>query len=288
MTAPPLTVKGVILCADDFAIHASASEGIADLATQGRLSATSAMVLSPRWPQDVALLHALRGQLDVGLHLDWTSDFALAAGHGLPLHAAMFKALAGGFDPVAARLVIDRQLDAFETHWKAPPDFVDGHQHVQQFAGIRQALVQALSSRYGSSSVKPYLRVSRAAPGGADLKSRIIAALGANAIEKIAYKAQLACSKALLGIYNFSGSPAHYAELMKGWLQGAPAGSLIMCHPARQAEAGDAIGQARAQEYAYLHSPQFADALAQAGVQLVRGAASLSAPSKLIRNDLHD
>jgi predicted glycoside hydrolase/deacetylase ChbG (UPF0249 family) len=127
--------QGVILCADDFAIHASASEGIAELAAAGRLSATSVMVLSPRWAQDVALLRPLRGQLDVGLHLDWTSDFALAAGHGLSLKAAMFKALIGGFDPVAARLVIDRQLDAFETHWQTPPDFVDGHQHVQQGFG---------------------------------------------------------------------------------------------------------------------------------------------------------
>ena len=275
MRQQPTPAEGVILCADDFAIHASASEGIADLAVAGRLSATSAMVLSPRWAQDVALLRPLRGQLDVGLHLDWTSDFAMAAGHGLPLKAAMLKALLGGFDPAAARTVIERQLDAFEAHWQAPPDFVDGHQHVQQFAGIRQALVQALSSRYGSMSVKPYLRVSRPAPGMADLKSRIIAAMGANAIEKIADQANLACSKALLGIYDFSGSPTRYAQLMKGWLQGAPAGSLIMCHPARQAEAGDAIGQARAQEYAYLRSTQFADALAEAGVQLVRGAASL-------------
>jgi len=277
VTVPP-TIKGVILCADDFAIHASASEGIADLAVAGRLSATSAMVLSPRWPQDVALLHALRGQLDVGLHLDWTSDFAVSAGHGLSLKSAMLKALATGFDPVAARLVIDRQLDAFEAHWQAPPDFVDGHQHVQQFDGIRQALVQALSSRYGSSSVKPYLRVSRPAPRMTDLKSSIIAAMGANAIEKIAGQAQLSYSKALLGIYDFSGSPARYAALMTTWLQGAPAGGLIMCHPARQAEAGDAIGQARAQEYAYLRSPQFADALAQAGFQLVRGAVTLRAP----------
>ncbi len=275
MRQQPTPAEGVILCADDFAIHASASEGIADLAVAGRLSATSAMVLSPRWAQDVALLRPLRGQLDVGLHLDWTSDFAMAAGHGLPLKAAMLKALLGGFHPAAARTVIERQLDAFEAHWQAPPDFVDGHQHVQQFAGIRQALVQALSSRYGSMSVKPYLRVSRPAPGMADLKSRIIAAMGANAIEKIADQASLACSKALLGIYDFSGSPTRYAQLMKGWLQGAPAGSLIMCHPARQAEAGDAIGQARAQEYAYLRSTQFADALAEAGVQLVRGAASL-------------
>jgi predicted glycoside hydrolase/deacetylase ChbG (UPF0249 family) len=65
---------------------------------------------------------------------------------------------------------------------------------------------------------------------------------------------------------------------MTDWLHGAPAGSLMMCHPAQRAEVGDAIGTARAQEYAYLRSAQFADALAQARVQLVRGAASLSAP----------
>jgi predicted glycoside hydrolase/deacetylase ChbG (UPF0249 family) len=34
-----------------------------------------------------------------------------------------------------ARVVIERQLDAFEAHWKAPPDYVDGHQHVQQIDG---------------------------------------------------------------------------------------------------------------------------------------------------------
>jgi predicted glycoside hydrolase/deacetylase ChbG (UPF0249 family) len=279
VTSPAPTLKGVILCADDFAIHASASEGIAELAALGRLSATSAMVLSPRWPEDVALLRPLRGQLDVGLHLDWTSDFAVSAGHGLSLGTAMFKALTTGFDAAAARTVIERQLDAFEAHWQAPPDFVDGHQHVQQFDGIRQALVQALSRRYGSASVQPYLRVSRPAPQLADLKSRIIAAMGAGAIEKIASKARIHCSKALLGIYDFSGPPSRYAQLMSDWLQGAPAGSLVMCHPAQRAEMGDAIGTARAQEFAYLASNEFSVALVQAGVYLVRGADSLRTPT---------
>jgi predicted glycoside hydrolase/deacetylase ChbG (UPF0249 family) len=64
---------------------------------------------------------------------------------------------------------------------------------------------------------------------------------------------------------------------MQGWLLGAPAGGLIMCHPARHAEPGDAIGPARAQEFAYLHSDAFAQALAQAGAQLVRGAGVLRA-----------
>jgi predicted glycoside hydrolase/deacetylase ChbG (UPF0249 family) len=283
-------MKRVILCADDFAVHESASRGIAQLARLGRISATSAMVLSPRWPQDVALLRELRGQIDIGLHLDWTSEFAVAAGHGLTLKAAMLKALLGGFDMAAARAVIERQLDAFEAHWQAPPDYVDGHQHVQQFAGVREALVAALAKRYGGhdesgsgselmqsdgqrvSRPKPYLRVSRAPSGAADLKSWVIAATGASALEKIAAYAGITCATALLGIYDFSGGSARYAALMDGWLAAAPAGSIIMCHPALACESGDVIGPARTQEFAYLMNDNFPAALARAGVQLVRGA----------------
>ena len=283
-------MKGVILCADDFAVNASASLGIAKLAAMGRLSATSVMVLSPRWPQDVALLQDLRGRMDVGLHLDWTSDFAVAAGHGLSLGAAMFKAALGGFDRQAARVIIERQLDAFEAQWQAPPDYVDGHQHVQQFAGIRQALVQALSHRYGGGrepsransapagqsgpeAVMPYLRISRPPAGTADFKGRVIAAMGAYALKKIAANAGVTGATALLGIYNFAGDQRRYGALMQGWLRAAPAGSIIMCHPAQAAEPDDPIGLARAEEFAYLSGLDFPQALAQAGVQLVRGPA---------------
>ena len=98
LSPPERALRGVIVCADDFAVNASASMGIAKLAGMQRISATSAMVLSPRWAQDVALLQDLRGQIDVGLHLDWTSDFALACGHGMSLGAAMRRAWLGGFD----------------------------------------------------------------------------------------------------------------------------------------------------------------------------------------------
>lgn len=267
-------MKNIILCADDFALNASASAGIAKLAAMGRISATSVMALAPRWAQDVALLQDLRGRIDVGLHLDWTSEFALAGGHGLSLGAAMRRAVLGRFEQAAARAVIEQQLDAFEAQWQAPPDYVDGHQHVQQFAGIRESLVQVLSRRYGAQKgCKPYLRISRAPAGATDLKSWVIAAMGASALEKIAFDADFTTSTALLGIYDFAGSQARYAVLMARWLQAAPSGCIIMCHPAQAAEPPDAIGVARAQEFAYLSSPDFAAALAQARVQLVRGAA---------------
>ncbi len=278
-TAAP---KGVILCADDFGIHQSASLGIAKLAAMGRLSATSVMVLSPRWAGDVALLQDLRGRIDVGLHLDWTSEFARASGHGMSLPAAMLKATLGGFDRVAAASVIARQLDLFEAHWKAPPDFVDGHQHVQQFAGIREALVQALSERYVRPNAHPpYLRISRPASGMADLKSRVIAALGASAIEKIAACAGVTRATALLGIYNFMGNEGRYQHLMQAWLHAAPAGAIIMCHPAQAAEPDDPIGLARAVEFAFLGSAEFAALLHAAGVQLVRGHACQTLTTKI-------
>jgi hypothetical protein len=47
-----------------------------------------------------------------------------------------------------------------------------------------------------------------------------------------------------------------------------------MCHPAITGEAGDAIGNARANEFAYLSSDDFVAHLNQAQMQLVRGGGS--------------
>jgi len=275
--------KPIVLCADDYAQDAGISAGIRALAAQGRLSATSAMVLSPRWREDAAPLRELRGQIDVGLHLDWTSPFDIAAGHGLPLGAAMRCALLGGFDPAAARTAIERQLDAFEAAWGAPPDHVDGHQHVQQFAGIRQALVGALRQRYGAQAVRPWLRISRAPRGQRDLKARVIAALGANALESIAADAGLPCAPGLTGIYGFDGDDTGYARRLSVWLAASPAGTVLMCHPglAEGAAAGDPIAAARQRESHCLAGDDLPRALASAGAQLARGSALYSAAPAL-------
>lgn len=265
----PVLPRAIVLCADDFALGAGVSCGIAALAAQGRLSATSAMVLSPRWREDVALLQPLRGQIDVGLHLDWTSEFAVEAGHGLPLGTLMVRAALGGLRRTAVRAVVERQLDAFEAHWKAPPDHIDGHQHVQQFRGIREVLVEAVQRRYPRQ--RPWLRVSLAPPGQRDFKARTIAAWGAQALIAQAERACVPHAALLSGIYAFAGGQAAYAQRMARWLRDAPAGTVLMCHPAQGADPGDAIGPARDWEGAYLASGDFAQALADTGVRLARG-----------------
>ena len=275
------TLKPLVLCADDYAQSPGISAAIRQLAAQGRLTATSALVLSPHWPREAEALAPLKGQLDVGLHLDWTSPFAQARGHGMPLGAAMRRALTGGFDRAAARAEIERQLDAFEAAWGAPPDHVDGHQHVQQFAGIREALVDSLRQRYGGQARPPWLRLSCAPAGQRDLKARIIGALGANALKKLAARADLPSATALSGIYNFEGSADAYAAHMARWLASSAAGTVLMCHPGDAGASGtgepdDPIALAREREAQFLASERFAAQLAQHRIQLVRGSTLFS------------
>lgn len=271
MLSPAPTPRRIVLCADDFAVHAAASRGIVALARRQRLSATSVMVLSPRWREDAAPLRELSGQIDVGLHLDWTSAFACQAGHGLGLGAALLRSAGRGFARGAARAEIVRQLDAFEQHWRAAPDHIDGHQHLQQFDGIRQALVSLVTERYGRSG--PYLRVSRPQRTLAEFKSHVIAAMGAPALERLAREAGLGCSRQLGGVYDFGGDAAAFSARMEGWLRAATDGLLMMCHPADAPVPGDEIGAARAHEYAHLSGDAFAGQLQRHGVELVRGAA---------------
>lgn len=267
-------MKQVILNADDFAFNAAVSRGIVALVQKGRLSATSVMTLSPRWAQDAPALAELRGQVDVGLHLDWTSPFAQQAGHGYGLTRATLAAMLGGFSQIKARAVIMQQLDAFERVWQQPPSHIDGHQHIHQFRGIRDALVEVMAQRYDKlpQGQKPYLRISSGPSGQLDLKTRVIAALNSNAIKKIAIKANITPAIGLFGIYSFTGGEVGYARLMAQWLARAPAGLIIMCHPAQgRLDAGDVddgIAAARQWEFDYLSSDAFAQALATAQVSL--------------------
>lgn len=269
--------KQLVLCADDYALDEGVSTAILGLARQARLTATSVMVLSPRWAQDAPALRELGGQLDVGLHLDWTSDFAQAAGLGARLGAMMMRSAVVGVlgakgDDAKVREAVERQLDAFEAQWHRAPDHIDGHQHVHQFAGIRQPLLEVLQRRYGASAHKPWLRISHLAQPGA--KARIISAFGAKALQHWATQAAWPHVSPLLGAYNFDAQEGVYARHMAHWLQEMPAQAAMMCHPA-QAVAGvvskDAIYPARLREFAYLQSEAFGEALQAARVHLVRG-----------------
>lgn len=263
----------LIMTADDYAQSAEIDNGILQLIAMGRLTATSCLVLSPRWPQAAKQLSKeVRDNADIGLHVDFT-QFLHDLTHrlGALIVKSTFRLL-----PISqVRRVIQKQLDAFENALGTPPDYVDGHQHVHQLPQIREALVEELLTRYGNRL--PWIRVARP-PLNDGFKAMVIRCLGASALEKLALDNGFVYSKTLLGVYGFNANAAQYRQHLAGWLSTAaelPSPIALMCHPAvgvaSIAQSHDAILPARHMEYSVLSNTQFDKMLSDAGVRLTRG-----------------
>lgn len=272
-TAPAVTE--LVICADDYAMTPEVCQGILALAQHGRISATSAMTCSPLWPEWAQQVPALQQKIDVGLHLDWTSDFALRQGFGQKLGPLMLRSLLGVLRPADVAREIHRQLDLFEQHAGTTPDHVDGHQHVHQFPVIREALVQALVERYPAPQ-RPWLRVAHVLARPWQLKSWIITAMGARALQALARQHGLAHSLHLTGVYDFSGDAARYRQQLAQWLGTLPPATVLMCHPALGLNPEAPFPEARLWEQDVLGDPALPTLLQAQGVRLVRGRALTS------------
>ena len=239
------------------------------LARQGVVTATSAMVLSPTWPQAGRRLADV--EVSRGLHLDLTSPFAEADDQtpAMSLAQIMAAAFRRRLDRVAIRRAIGRQLARFEAVMQAPPDFVDGHQHVHQLPGIRDELVAALAERYGkaASAVALRLCVTRRWRG---LKASIIAASGAAGLARLASRRRPSDNSDFAGVYGFSPR-VDLAGLWRSWLSSLSGERpLVMCHVAVESAATkwpDGIRAARLNEAKWLASPAFRDLCAELRIE---------------------
>jgi predicted glycoside hydrolase/deacetylase ChbG (UPF0249 family) len=263
-------VRQIILCADDYALNPQVTRGILLLAQQQRLSATSAMVEAPSWKQAARELPR-NCSFGVGLHLNLTQAFSGQADAGLigTLPAWILRAYSRSVPRQRLRQAIERQLDLFEEAMGKAPDYIDGHQHVHQFPVVRDALLDALCARYAESQ-RPWIRRTRPPSGQpAPFKDRVIAWLGDAALGSQMCRRGFSGNPALIGVYGFDGDEQAYRERLQGWVTQAPAGSVLMCHPAQGApDPSDPIGDARQREFAVLASDWFGQMLAQSDVSL--------------------
>jgi predicted glycoside hydrolase/deacetylase ChbG (UPF0249 family) len=146
--------RPVVLCADDYGLTEGVSRGILELARAGRISATSVMSNMPAWRSRAPDLASLRGSIGVGLHLNLTTGAPLGRmselapdGRFRPLSHILSRALLRRLPGAELRAEIERQFDAFERCFGAPPAFIDGHQHVHVLPVVRSALLSVLAGR---------------------------------------------------------------------------------------------------------------------------------------------
>lgn len=252
----------LIICADDFGYSPAVDAGIARLVELGRVTATSCLTAAPRWAEAAVVARSLAARADLGLHLDLV-EFA----HMTSLPRLLVSARLGLLDRRAVRERIVAQLSRFEDALGAPPDYVDGHQHVHQLPPVATELLAELTERYAGRL--PWIRVSQ--PAGRNLKSRIIAATGARSLAARAVRSGFRHTRRLLGSYDFGAEPP-YEKRLVAWLDDARAGDALMVHPADGATRGDVLGSARQREFAALASSVFVAQLARAQVVPARGS----------------
>lgn len=262
MNAP----RRLTVCADDYGGGASIDRGILALAAQGRITALSCLVTTPRWPLSGEALQGCPAA--AGLHFNLTEGEPLspALRRYWPRFPSLSRLIALamlGRLPAAVGDEFQVQLHRFMAVRDEAPAFIDGHQHVHALPGVR-AFALAAAEQLGV----PVRNTGRVPGPGFAFKRGVIAACGGRALAAEAQARGVAMPSALVGVYDFDPG-ADYRQLVCGWLASAPDGAWLFCHPALgEPDRGDVIAAARAREMAYLGSDAFADDLAAAGISL--------------------
>lgn len=246
--------RSLVLCADDFGLSHGINRAILELIDLGRLSATSCMTTMPAWTTDAAAaLLERHDRAALGLHFNLTEgDTAISLGQ------LMQHSLTGRIDSGSIGTALEQQLDRFEQRLGRAPDFVDGHQHVQMFPGIRQVLLTTLARRYNGAP--PWVRVSTPALHGHDarFKAVILNMMGLG-FDRARQRHGIAGTRTFAGMYSLRPQVG-FGEMLHHWLAVLPDGALIMCHPG-YTDGSSSLAQTRQEEFDWLAGDAFADQL---------------------------
>ena len=273
--------RRIWLCADDYGISPGVNRAIRDLIENGRLNATSAMMVGPAIGRDevTALKQATEANATcaIGLHVTLTAPFRPLTMHFRPVEGGLFlphttllrRGLTGRLDSELIHTEVVEQLAAFVDLFGRFPDFVDGHQHVQLFPGVRTAFLAAVKQAAPAAWIR---QCGRDRPWAQRLDSpkALVLDILSTQFRNRAARAGLAFNPAFAGAYDFTQQP-DFGALMRQFIQGMPEGGVVMCHPGFVDDVLtglDPLTVQREREYEFLRGDQFLPLLAANEVTL--------------------
>jgi predicted glycoside hydrolase/deacetylase ChbG (UPF0249 family) len=268
-------MKRIVLCADDYGQNSAISQAIVELLEAKRLSAVSCMVTDPKLPVYAKNLESFKETTDIGLHFNLTEGKLLSANfpQSTPLNTLIINSNLRNLHKETIADELRAQLDVFASTFNKLPDFIDGHQHVQQLPVIRDALLMVYDERLRANGT--YLRCTYS-PGAltkintaAYIKQLIIQLCGGIGFKKLLMTHKIPHNQSFTGIYDFKNS-YNYTQLFLQFLDQIADGGIIMCHPGLVGKETDVIVTTRHHEYCYFSSQQFLHDLSNKNVKLVR------------------
>lgn len=273
--------RRIWLCADDYGISPGVNRAIRDLIENSRLNATSVMVVGPAIGRDDVSALKTAAQANprcaIGLHATLTAPFRPLTMHFRPIEGGLFlphtrllrRGVMGRLDSELIHTELMVQCAAFVDLFGRPPDFVDGHQHVQLFPGVRDAFLAAVKEAAPNAWIR---QCGRDRPWMQRLdspKALVLDILSAQ-FRRRATRADLTFNPAFAGAYDFSKEP-EFGALMRQFLQGMPEAGVVMCHPGIVDDvliSLDPLTTQREREYEFLRGEHLLPLLAASEVTL--------------------
>ncbi|MBI3441657.1 MAG: ChbG/HpnK family deacetylase [Proteobacteria bacterium] len=262
----PMNATTIILCADDFGISSGVNKAILDLVAKGRLSAVSCMSLGPAWEEGERALKPLHDRASVGLHLTLTYLPPLVMELG-ERHPTEQRLLLQSWSRCLDRTLIEKELYAqferFIKAWGAPPDFIDGHQHVHVLPVIRDIVLRLREQYAPQSWMRNVVDLTALTENS---KYSILTVMGWRWLQLLR-KHRVVHNRYMRGTYNYAQT-VDYAALMQKWCS-LKEPVLIYCHPGiPDAELAkfDQVLEPRQREYDFLNSDYFT----QLNIRLVK------------------
>lgn len=273
--------RRIWLCADDYGISPGVNRAIRDLIENGRLNATSAMVAGPAIGRDeVSALKAAataNPRCAIGLHATLTAPFRPLTMHFRPIEGGLFlphtqllrRGLTGRLDFEVIHTELTVQITTFVELFGRSPDFVDGHQHVQLYPGVRKAFLAAVKQAAPDAWIRQCGR-DRPWVQRLDSPKAFVLDVLSTQFRKRAAHTGLTFNPAFAGAYDFSKEP-DFGALMRQFLQGMPEAGVVMCHPGVVDDvliSLDPLTVQREREYEFLRGEHFLPLLAANEVSL--------------------
>ncbi len=274
--------RRIWLCADDYGISAGVNAAIRDLVVRGRLNAVSVMVVAPTFHRSEAhalsVLNSGANRVAIGLHLTLTAPFQalsndyapLREGKFLPLGTTLVRGFLHRLRDSALAAEVAAQVRMFVHTFGRAPDFIDGHQHVQLFPQVREAVLKVAKESAPNAWLRQCGRVVPRRLSFKDRKAWLLDILSQD-FQQRALAHGIRTNSAFAGAYEFR-EDADYAALFEGFLKALPEGGLIMCHPGfvdAELQRLDPLTGLREREHAFLAGPAFPEVLARHDVGLV-------------------
>lgn len=215
----------------------------------------------------------------VGLHVTLTAPFRPLSENFRPLqhdafapmramlHAAVLRRL----DTAALEREVRAQFHDFARQFGKPPDFVDGHQHVQLFPQIRNVVLRVMQEMAPNAWIRQCGRIIPRRQRIHDRKGLLLDILSVR-FRRRARRMGIKMNPAFAGTYDFTPD-AQFSRLFPTFLQNLPAGGVVMCHPGfvdAELIGLDTLTELREREFEYLSGPKFPQDLERAGVTLAR------------------